>query len=321
LKGHHDHDGDRAHSKPQRQYYNTLKSGVSIGDPQQFCQIMSSLRHYSFFWKLGFLDFPAMFRSNYQEIPAISSTHLFKITSSGIFTKGVDISQPYGSWRTDPTIEMNGFKCYIGSTDLIAISLPKPRFSDEHIAILKRIKPPDFSKHFWENLISGGVGTDQVHVLSTPSFELKSHQSVALSHNEQVHQSAEHIDEVYVITKLGKLFWFEEEKIWKIETEYEGYEGVWYSVLDDLVDPDGTENELFMKWKAEHKVLANRFVTGTPPKQAEKNVDSGSEDFCIQENQTPSKGKLNQQASAKRKILSNGRGTKSVVRSKKTKHT
>jgi hypothetical protein len=89
MRGHHCHDGDRAHAKPQELYYKALKSGDTIGDPQQFCQIMSSLRNYRFYWKLRFLDFGEVFAKKFKTIPAISSTHLFKITTKGIFTKGI----------------------------------------------------------------------------------------------------------------------------------------------------------------------------------------------------------------------------------------
>lgn len=218
LKGHHDHPGDRAHSKAQKEWYKYLKAGNTVGDPQQFCEIMFRLDNYTFMWKLGFIDFDTLFEDNYAKIPNISSCHLFKFTQEGILTKSDDLSQEYSKWRENEKLEP--FKSFKGSLSPHTPSIKIPQVSEmlkKKIANDKSL--PKDSKAFWNSLMIGGCGTQQPQVLNPPEFTFNSfvNRNIQLD-NKSVSIQVDETDEK--IEKFGKLEWSDNDKCWKLQTFY-----------------------------------------------------------------------------------------------------
>lgn len=85
--GHHDHAGDRAHSKCQQAWTTYLRQGKRICDPICVCNdVMGHLAPtYSFTWKMGFFDFKSWFATaSTIEVPAISSVHVAHFSELGM---------------------------------------------------------------------------------------------------------------------------------------------------------------------------------------------------------------------------------------------
>jgi hypothetical protein len=245
-------------------WYQFLKSGNVIGDPQSFCDLMHQLRNYTFTWKLGFIDFSEWFLGSFNDFPNISSVHLLHLTQDGILSKTDDLSINYSTWRDDLTIEP--FKCFRGPLVGDAPIMKQPVITKELKGlILQHKKIPNESRSFWENLLSGGIGSIQPQIRNPISFCFN-----PVIGNLPRQQILE-VERSDPIQKFGQLEWNDELNCFTLEAYFENT--IEKMVWSDLVDKDGTHNVYFEnKYRYVHPNNYAKFKANIKPKDEQFHV-------------------------------------------------
>lgn len=174
----------------------------------------------------------------------------------------------------------------------IPVRIKPPPISPKRIEKMKKLKPYVESQIFWDNILNGGLGTDDLSVIS-PVFNLIPQPAI-----DVIPQIAPE----EVVVKFRNLIWNADEEKYYLETLFNTDPDYWECDRDSFLDDDIATNEKFIAWELEYPRKAKTFLENSSPKKRAKRVLEK-----IENGEKEEKGKKRKKKSLSR-ILQDGRG-------------
>jgi hypothetical protein len=166
-------------------------------------------------------------------------------------------------WRSNPKMEPLLLIHKTENTELPLLIRPPP-VSPKRIEKMKNLKPNIESQKFWENIINGGLGTDDQTIIS-PIFK-------SILQPVGVEKVIQEDPPEEVVVSFRNLIWDDNEQKYYLETRFESDPNYWNCERESFTDDGIATNEKFVAWELEHPVKAKQFRDKNPPKQRAKRV-------------------------------------------------
>lgn len=219
--------------------------------------MLDKLHDYHFEYFVKFFDYKTWLSGCYKELAGISGCHFFHFTQKGVRAYTDALDNPLSDMPLEIITHRPASDCppYYNAPPIPAKRLKK----------FEMAKKPPGTNLFWENILKGGLGTNQANFLN-PNFIDHVCYASKNEKNENEEDGGKEVEPEETVVKFGKLIADEQKDCYLLETQFSGSKEFILNERSCFIDEgaDGEEaviNEELKKWENQHPVLKRKFMS------------------------------------------------------------
>lgn len=219
--------------------------------------MLDKLHDYHFEYFVKFFDYKSWLAGCYKELAGISGCHFFHFTPEGVRAYTDALDNPISDSPLEVITHSPSFEC--------PPYFSPPPISADRLKKFEKAKKPSGTNLFWENILQGGLGTNQPKLLNPNFIEHVCFQKRKSDEKEEGEEKEKEREPEEAVVKFGKLISDEERDCYLLETQFSDSKEFILNerscFIDEIENGEPVFNEQFKKWENEHPILKRKFMS------------------------------------------------------------